>query len=71
MSVLETVANYDYILLVKVHIFLEGHKILRNLHCTVYLTVTTFQEKSTVEILYNFVAFLEYMNFNILFMYVL
>ena len=34
MSVLETVANYDYILLVKVHIFLEGHKILQNLHQT-------------------------------------
>jgi hypothetical protein len=42
----------------KVHIFLEGHKI-----STVDLTVTTY-DKSTVEILQNFVAFSEYMNFN-------
>ena len=44
----------------KVHIFLEGHKILRNLPLT--LTVHTVISKG--KILQNFVAFSEYMNFN-------
>ena len=44
----------------KVHIFWESHKFLRNLHRRfVHVTV-----KSTVDISQNFVAFLEYMNFN-------
>ena len=47
----------------KVHIFWEGHKILRNLH----LTFLSYEVpvKSKVEILQNFVAFSEYMNFNV------
>ena len=42
---------------IKVHIFWEDHKILRNLHLTVHTV------KSRVEILQNFVAFSECMNF--------
>ena len=45
----------------KVHIFWEGHQILRNLHCRFDWH---FMDKSTVEISQNFVAFSEYMNFN-------
>ena len=44
--------------LVKIHIFWEGHKILRNLHLTFILCSV----KSKVKILQNFVAFSEYMN---------
>ena len=44
----------------KVHIFWEGHKILRNLHLTFVLVVPV---KSKVKISQNFVAFSEYMNF--------
>ena len=44
----------------KIHIFWEGHKICEI--STVDLTGTT-QDKSTLEILQNFVAFSEYMNF--------
>ena len=48
----------------KVHIFWEGHKILRNLHLRLDLcTVVKFK----VEISQNFVAFSEYMNFTRLF----
>ena len=42
---------------IKVHIFWEGHKFLR------YLLVVTV--KSTMENSQNFVAFSEYMNFNV------
>ena len=50
-----------YILIPKVHVFLESHKILRNLHLTfVYST-----DKSKVEILQNFVVFSGYMNFKV------
>ena len=52
----------------KVHIFWEGHKILQI--STVDLTGTTW-DKSTVEILQNFVAFSEYMNFIIEFWFIL
>ena len=45
----------------KVHIFWEGHKILRNLHRVDLSYVVTV--KSTVEISENFMAFSEYMNF--------
>ena len=51
------------ILHIKVHIFREGHKILRNLHRRFDLSYLV-PVKSTVEILQNFVAFSEYMNFN-------
>ena len=44
---------------VKVHIFWEGHKILRNLHQLFVLCTA-----SQIEILQNFVALSEYMNFN-------
>ena len=44
----------------KVHIFWEGHKILRNLHLSNVVPV-----KSTVDISQNVVAFSEYMNFNV------
>ena len=44
----------------KVHIFWEGHKILRNLHLLFYVLPV----KSKEEISQNFVAFSEYMNFN-------
>ena len=47
----ELTFNLDFF---KVHIFWEGHKILENLAPV----------KSKVEISQNFVAFLEYMNFN-------
>ena len=46
-----------FIILFKVHIFWESHKILQNLHLT-------FEwHKSKVKISKNFVAFSEYMNF--------
>ena len=44
----------------KVHIFWEGHKILRNLHLTF-----DWHHKSKVKISPNFVAFSENMNFNV------
>ena len=44
----------------KVHLLLEGHKILRNLHLTLSYVVPV---KSKVKISQNFVAFSEYMNF--------
>ena len=47
---------------VKVHIFWEGHKTLRNLH--LFLTDTTYSQKK-VEISQNFVAFSDYMNFKL------
>ena len=43
---------------VKVHIILEGHKMLRNLHRRF-----DWHYKYTVKISQNFVAFSEYMNF--------
>ena len=46
---------------VKVDTFWEGHKILQNLHLTF-----DWQDKSEVKISQNFVAFLEYMNFEYL-----
>ena len=46
---------------VKVHIFWEGHKILRNLHLTFDYSTAV---KSKGKISQNFVAFSEYMNFN-------
>ena len=52
-----------YILLLvlnKVLIFWEGHKILRNIHL---LLTTVHTVKSKVKISQNFVAFSEYMNF--------
>ena len=45
----------------KVHIFREGHKILRNLHLAFVYVVPV---KSKVKILQNFVAFSKYMNFS-------
>ena len=45
----------------KVHIFWEGHKILRNLPLT--FNCSTYSQKSKVKISQNFVAFSEYMNF--------
>ena len=45
----------------KVHIFWEGHKILRNPHLTFDWHYTW--DKSKVKILQNFVAYSEYMNF--------
>ena len=45
----------------KVHIFLECHKVLRNLHLT-FVSVCTV-DKSKAEISQNFVAFSEYTNF--------
>ena len=51
----------NYIILGKVHIFWEGHKI-----CEIYTVdwTGTIKDKSTVEISQHFVAFSEYMNFN-------
>ena len=46
----------------KVHTFWEGHKILRNLFLTFDYSTTV---KSKGKISQNFVAFSEYMNFNI------
>ena len=46
----------------KVHIFCEGHKILRNIPLTFdYTTVHTFKRKGYIS--QNFSAFSEYMNF--------
>ena len=45
---------------IKVHIFSEGHKILRNLHLTLSHVVPV---KCKVEISQKIVAFSEYMNF--------
>ena len=45
----------------KVRIFWEGHKILRYLHLTFVYSIHT--DKSKVEILENYEAFSEYMNF--------
>ena len=47
---------------VKVQIFWEGHKILRNLHLTFVLCSAS---QSKVEISQNFLAFSEYMNFKL------
>ena len=66
------VLNYMYIFLigndhnrrsglVKVHIFWEGHKFLRNLHLTFLSYVVPV--KSKVEISQNFVAFSQHINF--------
>ena len=44
---------------IKVHIFWEGHTILRNLHLLSYVVPV----ESKVKISQNFVAFSEYMNF--------
>ena len=54
------VCPIDGMYLGKVHIFWEGHKILRNLHSYLSYVVPV---KSNVEILQNFVSFSEYMNF--------
>ena len=56
--------SYDYSIPFKVHIFWEGHKILRNLYCSLGLSCVV-TVKSTVEILQNFVTFSKYMNFTI------
>ena len=48
----------------KVHIFWEGHKILRNLHLTFGCKYVTNLDKSKVKISQSFMAFSEYMNFN-------
>ena len=45
----------------KFHIFWEGHKILQNCVDLSYVVMV----KSAVKILQNFVAFSEYMNFNL------
>ena len=47
--------------IVKVHIFWEGHKILRT---STLLLSYIVPVKSNMEILQHFVAFSEYMNFN-------
>ena len=49
----------------KVHIFWEGHKILRNLHLNFVYSTNVSTDKSKMEISQNFVAFSEYMNFRI------
>ena len=49
----------------KVHIFWEGHKILRNLHLT-FVLCNVVPVKSKVKISQNYVAFSEYMNFTYL-----
>jgi hypothetical protein len=54
--------SYLSIHIFKIHIFLEGPKILQNLHLTFVSYVVAV--KSKVEISQNFVAFSEYMNFN-------
>ena len=54
--------KYKIVCIIKVHIFWEGHKILRNLHLT-YLLSTVHTAKSKVKISQSFVAFSEYMNF--------
>ena len=46
---------------VKVHIFWEGHKLLRNLHLTFDCMYCTCKSKGKIS--QNFVAFSEYMNF--------
>ena len=46
----------------KVHIFWEGHKILRNLHLAFVLQYVV-PVKNKVKISQNFLAFSEYMNF--------
>ena len=51
----------------KIHIFLEGHKILRNLHRRFdryYIDCYYMGDKFKLEILQNFVSLSEYMNFN-------
>ena len=51
----------NVILVIKAHIFWEGHKIFQI--STLYLSVCTV-DKSKVEISQNFVAFSEYTNFD-------
>ena len=46
--------------IIKVHIFWEGHKILRNLHLTFVLCSAS---RNKVKIPQNFVVFSEYVNF--------
>ena len=45
---------------VKVRIYWEGHKILRNLHLTFVYSTSVHTDKSKGEISQNFVAFPEY-----------
>ena len=47
----------------KVHIFWEGHKILRNLPLTFDCVCTAVKSKGKIS--QNFVAFSEYMNFKV------
>ena len=54
--------SFKVLLEAKVHIFLEGHKILQNLH--LILTVSS-AIKNKVEISQTFVASSEYMNFKL------
>ena len=56
-----SITHQDLRLIFKVHIFWEGHKILRNLHLTFVLCRPV---KSKVKISQNLAAFSEYMNFN-------
>ena len=58
-SVLRDISKLCITLNVKVHIFWESHKMLRNLHLTFVLCC-----ESKVKISKNFVAFSEYMNFD-------
>ena len=60
-TITENVVISALLLLLKVHIFWEGHKILQNLHL-ILMTVCT-AVKSKVKISQNFVACSEYMNF--------
>ena len=59
----EKIISGGKFLFFKVHIFWEGHKILRNLHRRFVLCSAVLPVKSTVEISPNFMAFSEYMNF--------
>ena len=51
----------------RVHIFWEDHKILRNCHLTFDWHYLLHRKKSEVKIFANFVSFSEYMNFTIQF----
>ena len=53
-------SNVLFINISKIHIFWEGHKILRNFHLTFVLCSVS---QSKVKISQNFVVFSEYMNF--------
>ena len=65
MDIGEYRLNLKFHIIINVHIFWEGQKILQNLHLT-FVQSYVVPVKSKVEISQNILAFSEYMNFTYL-----